>query len=458
MVRSILGAHLARRHPGLPGPTVPAADPNDLVDAWTLAENLRRLQDHGGDEALRRAAEDYVGLWARTFRTLVSHLRGRPERALALFAEEVYPFLRGDRLAARVEATQAGQARVVLQGDLPAPYLAGLLEAFIGLSGAQVRATSTVPASGLAPLLTAQAAAHFSVTWRLEGFDRLARVAQGMATQRLHLLACAALAAAVGVAFAIRLAGAVEAWRAAAILLGALTAQMGANALHDLRHAHPAGPLDLRAADRRATLWQARLGYGIATLCGATLAVASPIVVAFAAVGLGLSLAFGHLKNVGWGPLLAGVIDGPLIALGALFAAAPILLVEPTAWAVAAATVPMGALAAAVLYVDDLADKPLDEAGGLRTLLVRLPRRRHLIGYAALVLGGIATLGSVIAGLGQWMPFATAGLATGAALLIVLVHRNLDDPRGLAPVRFGTLVLHLAASGVLLLAAVGAVP
>ena len=127
-VRAILGRHAGASLPG------GASDPTLLVPASVLRRRLEGLPD----AEQRRLAHDYVALWRRTFRTLANHLRGRPGRALALFAEEVYPFLRGDRRAARVERRAAREARVLLADDLPAPYLCGLLEGFVGLSGASV--------------------------------------------------------------------------------------------------------------------------------------------------------------------------------------------------------------------------------------------------------------------------------------------------------------------------------
>jgi hypothetical protein len=38
------------------------------------------------------------------------------------------------------------------------------------------------------------------------------------------------------------------------------------------------------------------------------------------------------------------------------------------------------------------------------------------------------------------------------------VRTNLDDPRGLAPARFGTMLLHAAATAVAILAVLEAVP
>ncbi|MEA3191052.1 MAG: UbiA prenyltransferase family [Thermoplasmata archaeon] len=422
-MRAILVGHLARAS---------RDDPNALLPAARFAEAAAGR----GDAALRDAAADYVRLWARTFKTLVRHLRGRPERAISLFAAEVYPFLRGDRLAARVEAASPGQARLRLLQDLPDAYTAGLLEAFVGLSGAEVHAK---PLGG----------GLWEVHHRVAAADRLAHFMEAVASARWHLVSATLLACSLGLALAWSLGAAVEPWRAGAIVAGAVAAQIGANALHDLRHAHPAGPLAVRVADRRLLRRQAMAGYGLATLLGALLAVAAPAVVLFAAAGLALSLSFGALRNHGWGPAVVAAIYGPLMVGGALHAAAPELGLRLELVPV---TLPVGVLAAATLYVDDLADRPLDEAGGQRTLLVRLPRRRHVAGFAALALGAAALAAWILAARAPPLMWAAAPLAVAAAALVALVRRHADDPHGLAPARLGTQALH-AATALLLVAA-----
>ncbi|MFA5944793.1 MAG: hypothetical protein WC876_10045, partial [Candidatus Thermoplasmatota archaeon] len=214
-VRAILGRHA--RGEGVHR----LADPTALLPASSLRKTLETLDA----SAQRALAHDYVHLWARTFRTLARHLRGRPERALALFAEEVYPFLRGDRRAARVERLAAGQARVLLADDLPGPYLCGLLEGFVALSGAQA-------------LARADGVGAFTVAFRVAAADRAARLAQHLATLRLPLLACAALAAATGIGLAALHAD-VEPMRAAVVVAGAVAAQAGASALVDLTAHRP---------------------------------------------------------------------------------------------------------------------------------------------------------------------------------------------------------------------------
>ncbi len=410
--------------PALPQP-VP--DPNALLPAGDLAAQLALRSP---DEQ-RRLAGDYVALWARTFRTLVLHLRGRPERALALFADEVYPFLRGDRLAARVESAGHRRATLVLAGGLPDAYLGGLAAAFVGLSGAQAEATAPAPG-------------RIEVTYRVAPADRVARLAQHAASLRLNLVVAALLAAVVGIALADGQGAALPAKRVLLVLAGVAAAQLAANALHALRHAHPAGPLAPLRGGRTAVLAQL-VGTGLlAVACGVWLALTgAPLVLLFAAGGLGAGLLYAPLRDRGLGPLVTLILYGPLIAEGALHAfAVGIHHVDHVAllpW-----TLVPGALAAATLYVDDLADAPLDEAGGKRTLAVRLPRRSQGVVYTALVSVGLVPFVAVAGS--RPLAFALLACAVAALALAFQVRRALGDPRRLAPARLGTQALHVTAT------------
>lgn len=456
-VRAILGIHARHRlgvgpAPAAPG-LLPDGDPNTLVEARPLRDALDRLcreKGDGGEATLRGLAADYVALWARTFRTLVVHLRGRPERALALFAEEVYPFLCGDRLAARVESVEAGRARLLLAHDLPDAYLAGLVESFVRLSRA--RAVCTVLGKG------AGGAVQLEVRYRVEGADRVARLTQHLASLRIPLLAAAFLSALLGISMAYREVGALQPWRVLAVLVGAVAAQGAANALHDLRNPHPAGPLGPVRMGRRALRATVYGGYAAAGALGLLLAVQAPVVVLFAAAGLVVSVLFGKFRNQGYGPLLAGLTYGPLVTEGALHGVAPGAADHLAHLAYALLSVPLGALAAAILYLDDLADRPLDEAGGQRTLVVRLPRRRHLAGYAVLVGGAMLLLLGALYVLAPATTLLAAILGPAAIALAVSVHNHIDDPHGLGPARLGTLALHIAASALLALAILGVLP
>lgn len=420
-MRAILGRHAQSGHGA-----VRTADPTLLVPASSLRNVLEALEA----PVQRAIAHDYVHLWARTFRTLARHLRGRPERAITLFAQEVYPFLRGDRRAARVERLATGEARVLLADDLPPAYLCGLLEGFVALSGATVSAR-------------ADGGGSFQVAFRVAPADRVARLAQALATLRLPLLACAALAALTGIGLA-SLHADVDPARAALVVAGAVGAQAGASALVDLGSKRPGGPLRAALPSRNVLRAQALVASLIAAVAGGRLAIDSPLVLLFAGAGLVAGLLLPRLLGRGFGPFAGVLLYGPLIGLGAFhaFGVGEGHVLHAT---LAIATLPLAFLAGALLFLNDLADRPLDEAGGKRTLAVTLPRRRQALLFAGLLGASLVAL-AVTSLLGPWpyLALAAAMFALPAVWLGMRVAKNLDDPHGLAPARLGTIALLLA--------------
>lgn len=421
-VRAILGRHaLGGADGGRP------ADPTLLVPAGSLRRALEALDDAGQ----RALALDYVQLWARTFRTLARHLRGRPERALALFAEEVYPFLRGDRRAARIERVHRHEARILLPGDLPAAYHCGLLEGFVGLSGARAVARS-------------DAAGAFTIAFHVAPADRLARSSQQLAALRIPLLSCVALAAVAGLVAAVA-ARDLTGLHPLVVVAGVLAAQLGANALHGLRT--PAGsPFAASRIPHPALLAGALVAYLVAATCAvaATLAAGWPIL-AFAASGLALGLAYAKVREGGLGPAVAALTYGVLVPVGTAYAVA-----GPEAWPMVFAvflSLPLGLASAALLLLDNMSDRPLDEAGGQRTLAVRLGGRGQAVAFVGLIASALAWL--AVTGLLLFRPLAfpalvALALAPLAVWLCRRVARNSDDPRALGAARVAAFAFAMA--------------
>ncbi len=435
-VRAVLLHHLHSQG----GPAAPDGDPNDLVPVARLVEALESMRQHGGDVAIKEAGRHYARLWARTFRTLVRHMRGHPEHALQIFSNEVWPFLRGDRLAARTQKTAPGRFEVLVHDDLPSPYLCGLIEGFVSLSHAHTE-------------VTPRGAGRYEVHARLGPTERLSRLAYQGAQLRIPLLLTVLLASLVGVAVADRFPGSLSMWDVAAVLLGTMAAQSGANAFHDLAHTRRtplSGPGPVRG-----WLWFQLVGsYTVAGVALVWLALDQPGVLVYGAMGLGLGLLYRRLRDQGWGPIIAGISHGPLTVWGTVHAiAGPGLLTIPLPAMLFA--LPTGLLAAAILFLDDLADRPIDEAAGKRTLVMRLPRRRHVAAFAGLSLGGaIASAGVLL--FWDHLVWLGAALILIAGLLVRLVRVHLDDPHGLAPARIGVLGLYLACAAAVTASILGA--
>src|SRR5262249_4219171 len=127
------------------------------------------------------------------------------------------------------------------------------------------------------------------------------------------------------------------------------------------------------------------MAFAVATLLGVYLVGAAgwPVV----AIGVA-SILSGIAYTGGPGPLR---YHGPgdvfvivFFCLGAVCGTAFVQVGHVPSLAIAAA-VPVGALATAILVVNNLRDRDTDERAGKRTLAVRLGRRGALIEYAALV-------------------------------------------------------------------------
>jgi 1,4-dihydroxy-2-naphthoate octaprenyltransferase len=162
----------------------------------------------------------------------------------------------------------------------------------------------------------------------------------------------------------------------------------------------------------------------------------------------GLLLAFFH--NVpsfglyylapGVGEVGVGLGFGPLAVLGSYYVQTQDLSLG-AAWA----SIPVGLLIAAVLYINEFPDYRADRTVGKRTVVVALGRERARWGYVALL---TATYASILAGVAlRLMPWP----ALIALLSIPLAYRGIrganryhsDTPR-LVPTNAITIQLHLA--------------
>jgi 1,4-dihydroxy-2-naphthoate octaprenyltransferase len=193
---------------------------------------------------------------------------------------------------------------------------------------------------------------------------------------------------------------AARAWPALAALAGALWLQIGANFANDVFDAERGADTAERVGPARAVQqgWFSPSAVRIAT--GVAFAVAALFGVYLIAVGgwpiavLGvLSILAGFAYTGGPYPLgyhgLGEVTVFLFFGFGAVCGTAFVqtLEVSPTALL---ASVPVGALAAAVLVVNNARDIDTDRAAGKRTLAVRFGAGRARWGHVALVVGSLA--------------------------------------------------------------------
>ena len=258
---------------------------------------------------------------------------------------------------------------------------------------------------------------------------------------------------------AVEDAGALRWGAAACALLGAVLIQIGTNLANDVFDAEKGADNVDRLGPTRAvqagllTARQVKVGmfavFGAATAAGAVLAwLAGPVVVGIGVAsilaGIGYTGGPYPLGYHGLGDVFVMGFFGFVAVCGTTFVA----LGHVTSLSVAAA-LPVGALATAILVVNNLRDRVTDAAAGKRTLAVRLGRRGALAEYGLLLVLAYA-VPLLVAGLGlaagarSW---AWAALPVLTLPVVLRLARKVATSSGAAlnPLLVGTaklLVLH----------------
>lgn len=213
-------------------------------------------------------------------------------------------------------------------------------------------------------------------------------------------LSAALVPVAVGTACA-QAVGELRAGPALAALLGAMWIQIGTNFANDVFDAEKGADTEARLGPTRAvasglisasSMRRAMiLAFGLATLCGVYLAWVAgwPVIaIGVASVLSGVAYTGGPypLGYHGLGDLFVLVFFGFVAVCGTVYVQAS--YVPPLAWA---ASVPVGALATAILVVNNVRDRETDVHAGKRTLAVRFGKRAGVIEYALLLAASYAT-------------------------------------------------------------------
>jgi 1,4-dihydroxy-2-naphthoate octaprenyltransferase len=141
----------------------------------------------------------------------------------------------------------------------------------------------------------------------------------------------------------------------------------------------------------------------------------------------------------GVGELAAGIGCGPLVVLGSYYVQA-----QRFSLAALSASIPMGLLISAVLYINEFPDYLADKAAGKKTLVVVLGRERAVWGYVALLAATYVTI--VVGVLVRSLPWtALLGiLSTPMAYLAIRgVMRDHDNTQKLISTNALTIQIHL---------------
>lgn len=269
----------------------------------------------------------------------------------------------------------------------------------------------------------------------------MAALATWIGAARLRTLPAAVVPVAVGTAVA-HAAGGVAWGPAAAALAGSLAIQIATNFANDVFDAERGadgpdriGPVRAVAAGLISPGAMKRAmaaAFAVATAVGAYLVWVGgwPIL----ALGLA-SMASGVAYTGGPFPLayhgLGDVFVMGFFGFAAVCGTAYVQLGEVPALAVWTA-VPVGALATAILVVNNLRDRATDVRAGKRTLAVRLGRRGALVEYAALLAAAYAVPVALALGAGAPAAVAAASEGCGCRLWLLL-------PLATAPLAIGRL-------------------
>jgi len=261
---------------------------------------------------------------------------------------------------------------------------------------------------------------------------------------RPRTLPAAVVPVVVGIGCAVGLDDVVW-WRGALSLVVSLALQIGVNYANDysdgIRGTDKVrvGPIRLVAsglASPSAVKRAALLSFGVAAVAGLVLAlVTSPWLLAVGALAILAAWSYtGGPKPYGYlglGELFVFVFFGLVATVGTTY----VIAEEITALAVVMGCA-VGALACALLVVNNLRDIPTDRDAGKKTLAVRLGAPRTRVMYAALIAGAFVL--GVVAAFG-WRPW-TALVLVAVPLAVPPVRLVLRGASGrdLIPVLGGT--------------------
>ncbi len=227
---------------------------------------------------------------------------------------------------------------------------------------------------------------------------------------------------------------------ALAAALGALLLQIGSNLANDVFDFEKGADTEARIGPPRATQLglltprQMKRGmlvvFGLALLVGLYLtAVAGPAIVAIGLVSIAAAVAYTGgpwpLGYHGLGDLAVFVFFGVVAVTGTVFV--QLGQVPPLAFV---ASIPVGALATAILVVNNLRDIETDRAAGKRTLAVRLGRRAAR-GEWALLVGsayGLASLPWLLLGASAWVLLCWLTLPLAGKLGRVIFSQETGPP------------------------------
>ncbi len=195
--------------------------------------------------------------------------------------------------------------------------------------------------------------------------------------------------------------------------------------------------------------------YALGSLMGLIIAFwTGPLVevILLGLVGIGIGILYTappvQLVHRGIGEFFLGIAFGPLIVVGTYY-------ILSGAWSLEAfyASLPVALLIIAVLYINEIPDRPWDAQAGKRTVVARLSLKATVNGYAVLL---AATYLLILAGAAfsiiPWVTLIALLTAPLAWKAFAVLRTNYTEPYQMIPANAGTIQIHLL-TGLLLFAA-----
>jgi 1,4-dihydroxy-2-naphthoate octaprenyltransferase len=255
--------------------------------------------------------------------------------------------------------------------------------------------------------------------------------------------------------------------RFALVVVGVLCYHGGANLVNDLYDLEAdrlnqeaslfnggSGVLSSRFTSTAQVRRVAVLCYTVGTICAFVLALNGGgfgvLLLALAGFGCGYFYSAPPLRLAasGYGEVCVGLAFGPFLVVGTAAALTGSFL--PNALLV---SLPVGALIAAVILLNEFPDYDSDRRSGKRTLVVRLGRKRSLWVLAALLTTAFVLLLICLTLLGlKWLVICPLWTAPLAVWVWCRARRNLEQTRQLVSACAGMIFLHLANGLTLLIA------
>ena len=386
-----------------------------------------------------------VERWASIFRNLVAQLQGRPQKMMEILCTEVHPYFLNDPGASEIVESASDHFILRMDNGLLEGFKTGLIEGFCNIVGAE---SEIEKRNGT-----------YHVHWNVRAeTPSPSRWALFVNATRLPFLTATAVPVLLGAAVAWR-DGAFNIGLFLLTLLGAALFHLGTNVVNDyFDHRSGADEANLtptpfaggsrliqRGLIEAASLRKLARGLYLGGMAVGLLLVALRgwELVWFGLAGFLLGFLYTappvRLAHRGLGELAVGLGFGPVMVLGSYW-------VQAQRWSNEAvlASLPVGLLIAAVVFINEIPDRMWDAKAGKRTLITRLTPAASINGYGLLMAAAyLAIGGGAAAGV---LPLPTLlGLLTVPMAWRAFqgLRRHYAHPYRLIPANANTIFAHL---------------